>query len=451
MRLGAAGRGSGLRPAAVVVAATLLVTGCEFLPDWVGSAEQPPLPGERVSILSLERSLEPDPGIADLEVRLPKPYANKNWPQPGGVASHAMHHLKAGASLRQVWKVSAGAGAGDNGRITATPVVADGRIFVLDTRTRLAAFDAGSGRELWRVDLTPKDEDEGGFGGGITYARGRVYAATGFGDVVAVDARTGDEQWRRRIGIPMRAGPTVAGERLFVISYDNQLHALSVATGEVLWTHVGISENAGLLGAASPAVEGGIVVAAYSSGEIYALRADNGRIAWSDSLTRVRRVTALSVLSDIVGQPVIDRGQVIAISHSGTMAAIDMRTGTRIWDQDIGGLQTPWVAGNFIFVVTTDAEVVALSRRDGRIRWVRALERFKNPDERKEPINWSGPVLAGDRLVLVSSNGKAVAVSPYTGDVLGSMKLPGGVSVPPIVADGTVYLLTDAGKLLALR
>ncbi len=193
------------------------------------------------------------------------------------------------------------------------------------------------------------------------------------------------------------------------------------------------------------------MVVPYTSGELFALRVENGRVLWSDQLIRSARLTPLSALSEIRGGPVIDRGLVIAISHSGRLAAVDLRTGQRSWDRDIEGIETPWVAGDFIYLVTMQAEVVCLSRSGGRIRWVTPLQRFEDPDDREGPIHWSGPVLVSDRLVLTSSHGRAVAISPYTGQLLGQIKLPEDVALPPVVADGSVYVLTKDADLVAYR
>ena len=249
----------------------------------------------------------------------------------------------------------------------------------------------------------------------------------------------------------MRAAPTAAAGRVFAVTKDNQLLALDATTGAVLWSHTGTVETAGLIGGASPAVDGDIVVAPYSSGEIFALRVENGRVLWSDSLAAIRRVDAVSALADIRGRPVIDRGRVYAISHSGRMVAIDLPTGRRVWEAELGGVEQPWVVGDFIYVLTTDAHVVSLTAIDGRIRWVTSIGLFKDPQDRDGRINWSGPVLAGDRLIVAGDHGEALAVSPYTGEILGQETMPGGVSVAPAVADATLYFLTDKASLVAFR
>jgi outer membrane protein assembly factor BamB len=192
-------------------------------------------------------------------------------------------------------------------------------------------------------------------------------------------------------------------------------------------------------------------VVPYSSGEVFALKAETGRVFWMDSLSGVRRADAISNLADIRGNPVIDRDIVIAISHSGRVSALDFKTGSRVWGRRIGGTDTPWVAGDFVFLLTNAAEVIALTRRDGRIKWLTQLRQFKDPEEREEGIQYTGPVLAGDRLIVSSSLGELRAISPYTGQLLGIIDVNAPVFIPPIVAGATIYVLTDKGRLIAYR
>ncbi|MBT3372213.1 MAG: PQQ-binding-like beta-propeller repeat protein [Rhodospirillaceae bacterium] len=443
------GRG-GLLTALLLTAATLLLSACET-PDWFGGTEKPPLPGERISILQLDKALEPDAAIADLDVRLPRPWRNPDWPQAAGFANHAMHHLEIGEDLARAWKISIGEGSGSESKLLSRPVVVGDRLVAMDAEAGVSAFRVADGKRFWHRELTPENEDEGVIGGGVSIDNGTVYVSTGYGFVHALSLDDGKEIWQRRIGTPIRGAPTAIGGRVFVITYDNQLHALSSADGHTLWSHGGIPEDAGLIGAPSVAVGGGLVVVPYSSGELFALRLENGRMVWGDQLIRTRRLAPLSTMSEIRGSPVIDRDLVLAVSFSGRVAAIDLRSGRRLWDRDIAGMETPWVAGDFIFLVTTQAEVVCLARKSGRIRWVAQLPRYEDEEDKQDPIHWSGPVLASDRLVLVSSEGYAVAVSPYSGKLLGRLELPKGALIPPVVADGSIYVLSDNGDLIALR
>ena len=429
----------------------LALAGCGLF-DWLGDPPPPPLPGKRISVLLLDQQIEADPNIVDQPVRLPRPVVNQEWPQSGGEPSHAMYHLAAGETLKIAWRTSVGSGSDSGRKLLASPIVAEGKVFAMDADGRVSAVDPATGKVLWQAETKPEDASDAVQPGGIGYGEGRIIAATGYGQVVALAADSGKELWRQGVPGPVRSPPTIGAGKVFVLTVENQTYALDANDGRRLWFHAGIPETAELLGGGSPAIEGGTLVVPYSSGELFALRAENGRVIWSDSLLAQRRSDTISTLADIHGQPVVDRGLVLAISNSGRMAAIDLRSGGRVWDSDLGGVETPWVAGDYVFVLTSTAEVVCIRRSDGRVRWVIGIGRWEDPTvSRPKPLIWTGPVLAGDRLIVGGAKGEILALSPYTGDVLGHIEVPGGVFIPPVVADRTVYLLSDDAELIALR
>ncbi len=440
---------------AVVVGAAALLAACSALENATdglfGKPYEEILPGQRISILALDRGLRPDPSVAEVQVSLSEPYVNQTWTHAGGSAGHVMYHLSLGDAPRRVWSNDIGAGSDDDQRLLAQPLVVDGVVYTMDALATVSAYDAERGRLLWRSDLEPDYEDDGYFGGGIAYDAGRLYVTTGFARVFSLDAETGAVVWQQAVPAPMRAAPTASGGRVFVVTLDNQTFALAAEDGARLWSHSGIQEVTGLIGGASPAVSGSTVIVPYSSGEILGLLAENGRVLWSDSLTAVTRIDPLGDIAHIRGAPVIDRGMVFAISHSGRMVAVDLRRGVRAWEVDLGGVEMPWVGGEFLFVLTNDAQLVCLTRRDGRIRWVRPLARFEDPEDQEGRIQWAGPVLAGDRLIVAGSNGQGLSISPYSGEVLGAIELPGSVLLAPVVARNSLYFLTEGGTLVAMR
>jgi outer membrane protein assembly factor BamB len=436
-----------LRPAvAALLLVGLVLAGC----SWFGTKKEP-LPGERISVLSLDRRLEPDPDLAKIPITLPKPVVNPDWPEPGGYPNHAMQHLALPYHLTQAWKTSIGEGSSRYTQVLAQPVVANGRIYAMDGGAKVGAYDPANGNRIWQVDLKPSDDYSNSFGGGVAFWKGRLYVSTGYAQVFALDPANGKVIWKTGVGDPVRSGPTVADGRVFVVTVENELVVLATDDGRRLWSHNGIPETAGLLGSASPAVEGEVVVVGYSSGEIYALTVENGRAVWSDNLAATRSADAVSALADIRGRPVIDRGRVFAASHSGRMAAIDLRSGERAWEQDIGSTHGPWVAGDYVYILSNDNELICLTRNDGKVRWVRQLPSYEDDKAKEDPIEWAGPVLGSDRLILVSSDGWALSVSPYTGAPLGREEMPAGAFVDPVIADNTLYILTDNAELSAYR
>lgn len=443
-----------------------LLTGCGLLR---GDGDDDQDTSGRIPVMQLEQTLTPDPRFAGVEISLPPPYVNRSWSQPEGEADHTLHHLEASGPLEVVWRKKVGAGASRKTRITAQPIYADNRIFVYDAEARVIAVDPETGRRIWRKDLAVAEELDRGwnwrpdrlisrpdpadlaFGGGLAFEDGRVFAVTGQGIVYALDAETGDEIWRFEMGETSRTAPTAYRGSVLVLTNRNRIFALNAADGTIRWDFQALEETTRILAPTSPAVADDVVAAPFSSGEIVALRLQNGRAVWSESLSRTSRMTALSDLNDVAGSPVIDRGRVYAIAHSGRMVSIDLRSGQTVWEASISSVQTPWVAGDYIYVVTTGAELVCLSRRDGAIVWVSQLREFRNQKKRKGRIVWSRPLLLSDRLVLTSSRGRMLMVSPTTGEILSERKVLDGSFVPPIVANETLYILSDEGKLAALR
>ena len=445
-------RQSRLSAVPFVLAGLLSLGACETFDDFITPGKKVDIRGERISVLPKAAAVEADPKLANVPVVLPKPSVNADWPQPGGYPDNAMHHLSAAGQLGEIWDSGIGTGSTSSTRLTASPVIADGQVFVLDSEVRVSAYDTKTGERRWRVDLTPQDEDsEEGFGGGVAYDAGRVYVSTGFGFVAALEAKTGKEIWRRAATVPFRAAPVVNGGRVFVSTQENQLLALAADDGRVLWDHRGIAESAGILGSNSVAVAGDTVVVPYTSGELFALNVRNGKSAWSDTLARSGGLTPLSALADISGRPVIDRGVVFANSHAGRLVAVDIRTGERVWTIDVGGTQRPWVAGDYLYVITDNAQLLCVRRADGRVRWIKQLDAYRNVEARKGTIAWSGPVLVSDRLLILSSEGYALSVSPYTGEIMGQVDIPDRAFIAPVVADNVVYILTDDGTLTALK
>jgi outer membrane protein assembly factor BamB len=206
-----------------------------------------------------------------------------------------------------------------------------------------------------------------------------------------------------------------------------------------------------LLVGASPAVDNGVVIMPYTSGEVTALRVDTGVPLWSDSIVAARRTDASANMADIGARPVIDGNRVYVVGHSGLLVALDMRSGDRAWEVEMAGLSQPWIAGQFLYIITADAELVALDSTNGRILWVRQLAPWEDMEDQTGHIIWSGPTLASDRLIITGSNGVLLSVSPYDGSVLGSIELSGGVTLPPAVANKTLYFLTDDADIVAFR
>jgi outer membrane protein assembly factor BamB len=404
-------------------------------------AEKPvPLPGKRVAVIQQE-NIATNLAGADKPITLPPPRENDSWTQPGGIPSNAPGHLAFAGATKSSWTADIGQGSTFFGRLTASPIVYDGKVYVLDAAGTISAFNV-SGGSVWRVSVTPPGEkDREGFGGGLAADGGRIYAATGYGMVFALDARTGNKLWEKNVEAPVRTSPTAVGERVFVITKDGHVFCLSGSDGTDLWRFRGLPEKASLLSSASPAVDGDVVVVPYPTGDLVALRVSDGQAIWSESLSRTRTASSMAAMSD-AARPAIDAGTVFAVGHAGRMVATSQKTGERLWSLTVPSIQAPWVAGETVFVVDTGGQLMAIARREGKILWTSKLPGGKT---------WSGPVLAGNRLWLTSDKGQLVSVDPAVGKVETTQDLGQPIFIPPVVAGGRMFVLTDKARLIALN
>jgi len=436
-----------LAPLAVVV-----LSGCSILGGGSDAGPQTPTRGDRTPILSrIATEIVADPALASTAVILPPAQANTSWAQAGGNAAKVPGHVALAAAPTQAWSARI-TGSTSRRRLAASPVVADGKLFVVDSSAVVFAFNAATGARLWQHEIAvTRDLTDATFGGGAAYDNGRVYATNGVGDVVALDAATGTEIWRVKPSGPLRGSPTVAFNQVFVMTQDNQIFALSATDGAIVWQDAGASGQAGLFGVAAPAAAQGTVVAGYSSGELVAYRYENGRNLWSDALSRTSISTQVGTLTDVDADPIIDGGRVYALGQGGRMAAYEILTGQRIWELTLAGVSTPAVVGEWVFTLTDDARILAIQRNTGRIRWVTQLDRYRDPKDREGPIFWTGPVLANNRLWIANSLGQVRSVDVLTGEAADFTEVNGGVSLAPIVANQTLYILDDGGTLTAWR
>jgi len=429
------------------------LTGCKGGLFGGGDEKTTPTIGNRMPILSrIESGAEVDPALAAISVVLPPARVNAEWGQTGGSASKSYGHLVLAENPTKVWTAKV-AGSTNRMRLASSPVVGSGKLFAEGTDGVIVAFDKTTGAKLWTRgddDLT-KDQAPAAFGGGVSYEAGKLYATNGVGDVKSVNVETGEVIWKVKPAGPMRGSPTIAFGQLFVMTQDNQILSLNINDGSLVWDESGSNTQSGVFGVAAPAAGQGSIVAGYSSGELSAYRYENGRTLWSDALARTNISTTVGTITDIDADPIIDSGRVYALGQGGRMAAYELVTGQRIWELNLAGISTPAIAGEWIFTLTDDARLLAIARSSGRVRWITQLQRYKDEEDKEGPIFWTGPVLAGGHLWVASSRGEIWKVSAGEGAASLFTEVGQPVSLPPLVADGYLYVMDDSGTIHAWK
>jgi outer membrane protein assembly factor BamB len=455
----AAALSAGLSGCAIIQAANFL----DKSPNKAVAAQ-----GERIPVLPTDDSISPSAALKGQDFSIPQPTALAEWPLPGGSPEQAVGHVAAAPNLRIAWRQGLGlAGLNRKHFVTAPPVMAEGKVFAMDGQAHVSAHDAVTGRRLWDVDLRPKGRDErrdrDAYGGGLAYVGGKVYVTSGYRLITALDAKTGRALWTTRTDEPLHGAPNVSDGRIFTVTLDDELLVFDADKGQPEWNYQAIIEPARLLAASSPAISGGTVVTGFASGELVAQSAANGTDVWTQSLSQSNRNNALSEIRDIAGRPVIYRGDVFASSHSGLFSAIPLNSGTPRWTLPLSSQSTPWPAGDVVYVISTTGQLVCVARESGQIYWVQDLNapaatntlttrgRRRRASKAPKKAYWSGPVLASNRLIMVSSNGDLEARDPKTGDLQRTIRLGAPAMQPPIAAGDMLYVVTDKAELIAIR
>ncbi len=460
-----------------LVSATMTVSGCSTISkinpfDKSDKDKAKATQGQRISVIAFDQKVESSEALKGVDFYLPEPAVQTEWRLPGGNVEQSVEHVSAAKAFEIAWRKGFGQKGNRKFHITAPPVATADRIFVMDGEATVAALDAKSGSIDWRKDLRPSagpgkkgffglggvKNDRLGFGGGLALSPdNKLYVSSGFRFVAQLDATSGAEGWRQTTATPIHAAPTVVDGRVFVASTDNELLTYAAATGTPGWTYQALIEPARILSAPSSAVSGDTVVTGFASGELVALRATNGNDLWSEALSRASRTNALSEIRDIPGRPVIYKGDVFAVSHSGVFTATDLRTGQARWSLPITGITSPWAAGDVVYVVDKSGQVVCVARESGAVYWIRdlneglALTKRQKKKLAKHPRLWSTPILASNRLITISSDGQAVALNPKTGVTEKTLKIGSPVLLAPIAVGDLVYVVTDDAQVVAIR
>lgn len=432
--------------ACLMMITAAVLSGCDTIGNWFDE-EKPEnkIKGERISILADLATLTPSDSLKDVPVQLPDAVMNGDWEQEGGTPTQHYDHVLAAKEISETAHADAGDGNEWSRGVAPGPVVSETAVFVMDGNGVISAHDRKHVSDvLWKSEALENEDPL--LGGGLAYADGVVYAISSLGRTAALSAKDGKKLWEHKLAAPIRSAPAIAGETLYFVTLDSEVIAVNTKDGTIRWQHRGIEEAASLLGTVQPAVTDDTVVVAYPSGELYALSARDGSMLWADSLLLPQRTRATGTFSGIDANPVVTGNVVFAVGSNGLLAANAIGKGLRIWELPVSSTETPWISGAFLFLLSTDDQLLCISARDGRIKWISPSIREKEDESR-----FLGPYLVSGRLLVLSTGGKALSFSPEDGRLLSKKEIAENIDSPPAFAEGFMYVLAKDGTLHQYR
>ena len=415
--------------------ASLLLGGC---------SEKEPLRGARENILLSESVGEQENAIDKSQVIIDEEIANATFPQPYMNAAHCYNPLKLSTSATKLWSAKLDFEATKSIKMVAAPVIADGKVFCIDAGGIVYAFNSKTGDEIWRKSVTIAGKD-GQTGAAIAYDNGRLIVSSCFSECFSMNAKTGDINWRIKLPASCKGDSiTISDSRVFLMCSNSTLQVIDIENGKLLWTHSGITSDSVFLGGAGVAVADGVAYFAYPSGEIFALLVETGTSIWESAFPKFSISNAAQAFAHPKASPVVKDGVVYFIAANEQTAAYNAKTGERLWIKDYGGVQTPIVSGNSIFVFNSRSELVCLNRLTGNLRWKSVLDS-------KNKHDWYGMILLKNHILAVSPEGNLAFVSVKNGKIERLEATGEEIAVNPIIADSTLYILSSDGEISAYK
>lgn len=435
------------RVLATLTVCTIALAGCE--------QPQPIIPGQREAVETLIKDVPVSQKVVNKTVAFsaPKMVNNANWTQGHGTARTRITHAALDGSLQRVWSAPIGTGDSQRTRITADPVVADGRIFTIDAEARLNAHSV-SGAPIWSIDLTPQGEGKGeAIGAGLAYGNDTLFVTTAFGILYAINPADGSIGWSQSLLGAGNTRPTYYDGLVYVISSDRTAWAIEADKGRVRWQIDGVDDVNNRIGSTAPAVSDKFALFGFGSGEVQAVFRKGGLVYWNSSIKGARLGRSEGAIIDLGASPVISGSRVYAAGTSGRMVAMSLDDGERIWTNNQGVRGQLWPAGNAIFALNDLNQLIRVDASNGETLWAIDLPNFRkiSPRRSAEIVAHYGPILAGGRVLVASNDGVLRQFDPTNGALIAESEIPGGASTHPVVAGGVLYLVSGDGQLHAFR
>ncbi len=388
-----------------------------------------------------------------LPLAAPPATSGSSWTAVNANVAHDAGHHALRSSLSVAWVGDIGQQAGSKQRINAAPVVADGRVFTLDADSTVTAFGT-DGQRLWSTSLVPREADEGeASSGGLGYGNSLLFVTSGHSTLSALEPASGSVLWTQRFEFPAIYPPIVYGDSVFLVTLNNRAWSIEVSTGRRNWSVGSTYADAAPAGEVSPAAGSGAIFFPFPSGEVITVDALTGQRIWSHFAGGRREPDATYRITGISSSPVLSGNRLYVSNQAGALTALDAGSGIPIWTVPEGSANAVLAVGDSVFAMTGTGELVRLDAASGRRLWATALPHFtrESPRRRKEIHVHYGPLLAGGRLIVASSDGELRSYDPESGEELASTSIAGGAASMPAIVNGVLYQVSKSGRLIAYR
>ncbi len=421
-----------------ILTVLIFFSSCAYFED----EEDNILPGKRESIYS---SGEEVLLKVSKKVIIDKPKNIEMWSQQHQNIKNHLFHFRSNSVLKVERKLDLGNIVFKKSKFFTPPIIADNIIFYSDNDYKVIAKDLTNGRMKWKLDLKLEKSEKFPLVAGFFLEKNKLLFSTGLGNLYCIDVTSGKTLWFKKFGVQFTRPPVLHKNKIFLVSDDNQLFAVDKNSKEILWSHLGNIEELSIIGGSKPVVDQGMIVVSYSSGEIFALDEDTGSVIWFDNIS-TGNIFAKTSVNDIQSPICIENGKLYVPTFSNKLLVYNLKNGKKTWDIKLSSINPITISGETIYLIDINNKLIGLDKTSGKLLWAVQLK----SKESKREIVWSGPLLSSNKLLVVSSNGLILSLSPFTGKTLSRIKLKEKFITGPIQTRGKIYLISEKGILYIL-
>lgn len=353
-----------------------------------------------------------------------------NTPPPSALAQFSPQQ-----KMNPIWRTQVGPGA-DKGHLHFDTCLYQGVIYTVDSAGRVTATHAQQGKTIWTVNTKFRPS------AGPRVCGNVLIFSTHQGFVVALHRQDGHCLWQTSVGCSLLVPPVIADRFVLAKSVDGTLTALDLATGQPHWHFKHAAPSIMLHGDSAPLVSRGMVFVGFSDGQFFALRLSTGTLLWQQMVAMPLGISDLDTMIGIIADPVAVNGWVYVLTYQGKLAALSAQTGQTLWQHDLSSYENLAWHGRLIAVTDDQGKIWGINRFTGKVLWCQNALLHRTP---------TAPLITNQGVWVGDSEGYLHLLSSENGCFLARCLINGrGLFVQPI-CDGTgVVVRSQDGELVAL-
>jgi outer membrane protein assembly factor BamB len=307
--------------------------------------------------------------------------------------------------------------------------------FVLQGSTVIGSYDATRIR-AYNID-TRKNKWWFPTDGEITapplLVENSLFFATRSGQLTAVNATNGKSIWTTELDSYIDRPLTFSNGIIYAVTTGQVAYAVDGISGKRLWVHdAGFPDKITVRRAPAAIVQDGRLIMGLTSGDILALKIEDGKQVWKyNPFYQETRFT------DFVGELIVHNGKLLITRYDGLIALVSVDQERQVIWQDVqsSASTSTFRAGRY-YVGLTNGEIIAYDATSGRISW------------RTQLSTTPAFIVASETgLYVIGNSGRVSALDIATGGALWYDDLGSRIATAPIISGNKMFVATGLHNL----